>query len=110
MGNMAITKISSIEDDIINRAAKQIAQEVDATIIGDFYADGIKNPVRFTIRPGFETEVEKFCTTKISPRSYYLHGPRIGGEGWQIRPLTKNGIEVIINNQQLATLMMLKWS
>jgi hypothetical protein len=107
---MAITKISSIEDDIINRAAKQIAQEVDATIIGDFYADGIKNPVRFTIRPGFETEVEKFCTKKISPRSYYLHGPRIGGEGWQIRPLTKNGIEVIINNQQLATLMMLKWS
>ena len=107
---MAITKISSIEDDIINRAAKQIAQEVDATIIGDFYADGIKNPVRFTIRPGFETEVEKFCTTKISPRAYYLHGPRIGGEGWQIRPLTKNGIEVIINNQQLATLMMLKWS
>jgi hypothetical protein len=107
---MAITKISKSIDDIINEAGKEIAREVDATIMSDFYADSIKDPIRFVLRPNVEQELEKFCSENISPRSYYLHGPKFGGTDWQIRRLTGKGIEVTISDQKLATLMMLKWS
>jgi hypothetical protein len=111
---MAITKIPKLIDDIINEsmneAAKEIAREVDATILSDFYAHNIKDPVRFVLRSNIEQELTEFCSKNISPQSYYLHGHRIGGTGWQIRRLTGTGIEVIINDRKLATLMMLKWS
>lgn len=52
------------------------------------------------------TKVLKLLQQEIGPRRYYLHN-QIGGVGWSIR-LNQGFNTVIIDNDQLATVILLK--
>lgn len=55
------------------------------------------------------TEIEEFCVKRIGPRKFYLH-TKFGGEGWNISRPKTNRIIVEVQNEQIATLLALKFS
>jgi hypothetical protein len=64
----------------------------------------------FRIRSDRASQVAEQCAKTIGPQRYYLHNGKQGGKDWSINRLTHNEYEVIINDDKLATLLMLKWS
>ena len=64
----------------------------------------------FKIRADKAKEIAEMCARTIGPQKYYLHNGRQGGKEWAIRRLTHLEYEVTINDEKLATLLMLKWS
>jgi hypothetical protein len=64
----------------------------------------------FKIHHDRAREIAEQCSKTIGPQKYYLHNGKQGGAGWAIRRLTSQDYEVTINDDKLATLLMLKWS
>lgn len=53
-------------------------------------------------------DIEAWCIRFISPRQYYLH-TQIGGHGWSIKQPGSSNSRVIIEDDKVALMAMIKF-
>lgn len=57
-----------------------------------------------------QNEAQAWCEKTISPQRYYVH-TKFGGPGWEFRRISKTwDWELTIEDDQLATIAMLKFT
>lgn len=55
------------------------------------------------------SKCQRWLEVNVSPKKYHLH-TQIGGSGWAMKQLAQKEIEVIVEDDEKATLLILKFT